>query len=416
MNRFNPTKALLATLLAGLLVAGTALAQRDKDEPLYPNSTRAEPEAKASQRIGPKLNKMYELYQEEKHDQAIAAAEEILGNSRANDYDKAIAYQTLAYVWLDKDSYPKAIEFLQKALDTNALPNDTHFQMMYQVSQMQMQEEQYDVAMATLDRFMKESGATEGKYLALKGNILYRLERFEESAQVMDQAFATGDKPENSWLQIQMANYFELERPLEAAKIAEQQLAQDPDNVALIRNLSSIYLQAEQNDKAAQVFEDAKAKGLLTDARDYEQLYKLYHYIEREDQAIATINEGLEKGILSPSMELYRTLAEAHYFSERIPQAIEAYGKAAALSENGEIDLSRSRLLQEEQRFAEAKSAAQAALDKGVRRTGDAYLILGAAEFGLGNKAGAVAAYKQAAKYPESKTFAETWLRQSGNL
>ncbi len=78
--------------------------------------------------------------------------------------------------------------------------------------------------------------------------------------------------------------------------------------------------------------------------------------------------------------------------------------------------LRRGDALYELGRYAEAKAAAQAALDKGVRRTGDAYLILGAADFQLGNKAGAVAAYKQAAKYPESKTFAETWLRSSGNL
>ena len=43
-------------------------------------------------------------------------------------------------------------------------------------------------------------------------------------------------------------------------------------------------------------------------------------------------------------------------------------------------------------------------------------LLLGAAAFGLGDKAGAVAAYKQAAQHPESKTMAETWLRQSGKM
>ena len=36
------------------------------------------------------------------------------------------------------------------------------------------------------------------------------------------------------------------------------------------------------------------------------------------------------------------------------------------------------------------------------------------AEFGLGNKAGLIAAYKEAAKHPETAQQANDWLRKNG--
>ena len=409
----------LLLVLALVLATGTALAQRGKKEekePLYPNATREEPEETASQRIGPKLQELQDAYFDEKYDAALKQAEDILGNKRANNYEKSFASQVMAHVWVDRDDYDKAIQYLQQALEFNGLPNDQHYQMMYQVSQMQLAEEKYEPALQTLERFLEETRSNDPKYHAMLGNAYYRLERYPEAEASLKEAIAASDKPDASWLQLLMAVYFETDRMADAAGTAEQLLARNPEDKTLIRNLSSIYLQSDQNDKAAKVLEDAKARGLLNESSDYEQLYKLYYYIEQEDKAVATINEGLEKGILTPTTEIYRVLGDAYYFSERIPQALEAYTKGSELASDGEFDFLRARILTELERNKEAKAAAQQALDRGSKQPGNAYLVLGAAELGLGNKGGAIAAYKQAAKYPESKTIAETWLRQSGQL
>jgi tetratricopeptide (TPR) repeat protein len=74
--------------------------------------------------------------------------------------------------------------------------------------------------------------------------------------------------------------------------------------------------------------------------------------------------------------------------------------------------LNQARALAELERWSETKAAANQAITKGVKRPGDAYVILGAAEFGLNNQPAALAAYREAAKYPETKTMAETYLRQ----
>ena len=104
-------------------------------------------------------------------------------------------------------------------------------------------------------------------------------------------------------------------------------------------------------------------------------------YLSMDDaqaKAIEIINEGLSKNILKPDYQTYVALAQAYYFGEpqQIDQAIGAYQKAAPLAPTGETWLNLSKLLANEGRLAEAKQAAQSALDKGVRNPDEAKRIL----------------------------------------
>jgi uncharacterized protein HemY len=117
----------------------------------------------------------------------------------------------------------------------------------------------------------------------------------------------------------------------------------------------------------------------MTDDRDYRELYIAYANMDgREKDTIAVINEGLQKGVLKPDYQTYLALAQSYYFSEQIPQAIDAWKIAAPQAPNGETFLNLARALQNEGRLAEAKDAAKQALAKGVKKPEDAQRILSA--------------------------------------
>lgn len=410
--------AVLLLLVAAF--AAPALAQRSKKQeekapPAYPNATREDPEPKQSRRLANKVKKMYELSQEENAEATAAAAEEVLNSDLATPYEKSLAAQIIAVSYIDRDDYDQAITYFDRALTENGLPNDSHFQIMYQIAQLHMQDERYDQALSYLDRFEQETKSEKPEQLAVRGNILYRLERYPEAIEALTRAVnAPGAEPQTAWYQLLMAAYADTEQYDKAGEVAETLLVKNPEDKALIRNLASIYINADLNDKAIALLEGAKAKGLLTEERDYRQLYQLYHFAEKEAQSIATIEEGLAKGVLPESLEVYRTLAEANYFSENIPAAVEAYKKAAAFAKDGEVHLNLARVLYEEERWAEAKQAVNEAIAKGVRRPGDAYIVLGGVELELDNRNAAIAAYREAAKYPETENNARTWLKSAG--
>ena len=160
-------------------------------------------------------------------------------------------------------------------------------------------------------------------------------------------------------------------------KVAEQLAAKSPNDKRAQMNLASIYLNSEQEAKAAAVLEKLRAAGLMTEEKDYRQLYLTYANMDgKEKDVIPVINEGLQKGILKPDHQTYLALAQSYYYSEQIPQAIENWQKAAPLSKDGETYLNLARVLWQEDRIAEAKQAAKQALDKGVKKPDDARKII----------------------------------------
>ena len=385
--------ALVAAFCGGAVLDANAArrGEQKKEEVLFPDTTRQEPEAKGSPKVLTKLNKLIEAYNKalDQEDEAKATAgyttartlaDEIIANGSANAYDKALAAQIASQAALNTDDEAAAEGYLKQAVDANALGNNQHFQLMLQLAQLQLQKDDYTNGFATLDKYLAESKSKRPADFAFKGQYLYQADRFAECIPPLKQAIETSTNPEDkvdNWTQILMVCYQEAGQLAEAVKVAEQLAAKSPNDKRAQMNLASIYLNSEQEAKAAAVLEKLRAAGLMTEEKDYRQLYLTYANMEgKEKDVIAVVNEGLQKGIVKPDYQTYLALAQAYYYSEQIPQAIEAWQKAAPLSKDGETYLNLARVLWQEDRIPEAKVAARAALDKGLKKPDDAKKII----------------------------------------
>jgi len=343
----------------------------------YPSATRKSPEAKATAKATPKLQKMMKLYEDEKFADARAIADELIANTSANAYDHAFAAQIAAQIAYDADDSAAAMEYLKKALEFNGLDNNGHYSAMMMLAQLQLQDEKYADALATVDRFLSETQSQKAEHLILKGNALYRLERYPEAITTIKQALAASPEPKAEWQQLLMGAYLETENTAEAAKLAEQVAAKTPNDKRAQMNLAAVYMQGDMLDKAVGVLEKLRAAGQLTDDKDYRQLYSAYLNLEgKEKEAAGVINEGLQKGVLKPDFQAYLALAQSYYFSDQSAPAIDAYKKAAPLAPDGETYLNLARALWQADRIGEAKDAAKQAVAKGVKNPADAKKIL----------------------------------------
>lgn len=353
-------------------------AQDQEDEVAkYPQATRGEPDGEVSRGMRKSLNAMIKAFNADEFAEARTLSAEILADADASAYDKAVAAQIGAHAAYDVDDLPAAMALLQQSIDLDVLDNNDHYGAMLMLAQMQIQEGQEAQGLATLERFLAETKSTDPQHLILKGNTLYNLERWEEAAVATKAAIEASPDPDPSWTQLLMGIYLELDRPEEATRIAEQLAARDTSNKQAQINLASIYLQNDQFERAAAVLEKIRASGELSTPDEYRQLYATYLNMEgRESEAIAVIEDGLAKGILQPNYEAYVALAQSYYFSKQDAKAIDAYKKAAPLDEDGETYLNLARVLWQADRIAEAKQAAQQALDKGLDDPEDARRIL----------------------------------------
>lgn len=385
-------------------------------EPMFPQATREEPSAGKSSLLK-QHEKLQKLAEDQKNDEIIALADEMLADPKANPVDRSYAAYYASNAWLDKGSDEaadrNAARYLKRAIDENGLPNNAHYQNMLQLAALLKNDEKFADSLVYVDRFLTETKANDTKAYQIKAEAEYFSGNYAAAAGTARKATDLGVGSE-SLTKLLISSYQEMEKPLEAAKILEEMAAKKPGDKALLQNLASAYQQAEQDAKAGEIMDRMRAQGLLTETKDYEAAYRLMANIQgREKDAVVLINEGMQKGLLQPSHDVYAYIGNAYYNADQIPQAIEAWTKAAPLGKDGETYLNVGKLQASEEKWNEAKAAAQQALAKGVRKPGDAWLVVARAEFGLGNKNAVLAAYREAAKYPETKAQAEKALRQA---
>ena len=308
----------------------------------FPNAKRESPNLTATKQGSKTLKDIVDAYQAKNYADAIAKAEAFAGTTE-NAYEKAFAYQLAATAAADSKDNAKAAADFQKAVDANGLDNDQHFPTMYNLAVVQAQLGQYDAALKTLDRYQAESGADPAETADLRASLLANTKQGGQAAGMFEQAWR-----------------------------------KNPSDTRALNNAAALYQQDKQFDKANALLLEAKAKGAL-DADAYQALYVGQISAGKDKDALATINEGVASGKIAQDDKLanaYTVLAQNAFMAGDMKGAIDLYKKAAPIAADGEPALNLARVLNNEGRLAEAKQAAQQALDKGVKNPGDAKKIL----------------------------------------
>jgi tetratricopeptide (TPR) repeat protein len=394
------------------LVLSSAAWAADKKVDKYPNATREEPKLEMSERDQRALNKAADLVNEDQDADAQPLVEKVLSNRRASPYAQAFAHQLQAQILWEQDKDAEAIAEYQKAVDLDALPNDAQFQIIYQIAQLQVQDEKYPEALATIAKWTKLTGAESADELALKGNIYYRMDNFQEAVNAMKKAIDMTDKPNDSWMQILMASYFELDQYDEAAAIVQKQIDKDPDDKKLYNQLATIYINGDKNDRALATMAKAKSLGLITTGDDYLQLAKLYAAADKPKDAAAVMTEGFARNIIKPTFDNYKLQGDVCVQAEDDACSIDAYTKASPLAPDGNIDYQLGYELYYAERSKDAIEAITRAITKGgLHQEGEAYILRGDAENDLGQDKSALADWDKARAFPSTKTMADQRIK-----
>lgn len=313
--------------------------QEQKAEPEFPNASRTEPTEKASQKGVRELQALSKLYEEEKFAELLAKAVPF-AESTSNIYEKSFAYQMAAVAATESNDMARAAQYFQAALDANGLDNNSHYRMMSNLAVTQAQAEQYPAAIATIERFLSETRSEDPKYLTMKGGLLANAGRNEEAAAVFKALHA-----------------------------------QNPSDKGLLMNAVATLQQADKFSEANALLEEARGKGLLTEAREYRALYSGLLNDEKWREAAKVIEDGAAKGILPQDADLakaWSVTANRAYFDEDLDAAARFYALAAPLAEDGETWLNLAKVYNQQGKKAQTREAAQKALEKGVNNREEA--------------------------------------------
>ncbi|SFW69331.1 tetratricopeptide repeat protein [Luteibacter sp. UNCMF366Tsu5.1] len=430
MKQGSFIKLALATAIALSLASGAAVARdtapKDKKEALYPNATRTEPKLDLkSEKDQKALNEGLDAANNGEKDKALQLLQPLAdGSATSSKYAQALALQGIANMKYNDGDVKGAITTLKQALDIGVMPNDTYFQLKYMYTQFLVADEQYDAALKSLQEWRAEGKKETADSYGLEGNIDYRLGKFPEAIAAITKAKSLPDaKPQGSWDQILAASYAETGQGDKAAELAAAELQKNPNDPTALNNAASALIQAQKYPDAIALMEKGRAAGAFKDEKQYINLAKVYlidgqDHTDRQEanaaKAAAVLDDGLAKGVVKPSAEVYKLQGDAAITAGKEDAALAAYQKAAPLAKDGEVMLSVARLQLQKNQYAAAEKSATDAISKGVQHKGQAYMVRAEAKRGQKNKQGAIADMKLAAQDPETSAKANAWLKTAG--
>jgi len=409
-------KSILCAILAGLLLASTGAWAKDKEQANYPNAARSEPKNDMKESDSKPLQKAIDELNSGDDAKAKEDMQKILESSKSK-YVQGVALQGLANIAFNAQDYKGAIDNYKKLLELNSLNNNGHFDSMFNLVNAYVADEQYQAAMAELKVWREQGKRETAESYALEGNIDYRLEKYPDAVAAIKKAQSMTDKPKDSWNSILMASLSASGKGGEASSVIEQQLAKDPNNKKLIHDALVVYVQSGQNDKAAALIEREQAQGLITEEADYKLGAQLYGQGDKPAKGAALLKEGLDKGVVKPSYEMYKLLGDSYALAQDDKNAIDAYAKASPQAKDGYVDYVRGNLLVQNDRSREAVDVIKQAIAKGgLKQPGQAYILLGDAYNQIDSIGEARAAWQKARAYPEAQKMADQRLAAGGQV
>ena len=362
-----------------------------------------------------RLNSIYEDVGEEKYAEAYEGLKELEKRAGKDKYLAAVVAQGLAQVEWARENYDAALREFERAVELDALPDNIHFALMYQISQLYYMQERYDEALDRLQLWFCKSPQekiTSAAYV-LEASIHQANQDYAKALTSIEKAISMDDNPKEAWYQLKLASHYELEQFPQAAETLETMITRWPDKRDYWVQLSQIYYRLKQEQKALSTVALAYRNNMLDRQSDILYLSSLYSNSGVPYKAAKILQKGIEDGVVEPTQRNWTMVGDNWYAAEEMDEALAAFEKAGEAALDGDIDLRRGYILIDLEKWDQAKEALSAALEKGGiddRKTGEAHLLLGMAEFNLGNWDRASTEWGRASRYPKSRQAAQQWM------
>jgi tetratricopeptide (TPR) repeat protein len=361
------------------------------------------------------LSRIDQHVSERQYEAAQQALERLLDRADRDPYLQAIIYQALGHVAWAREEYGQATGDFVKAIDLDVLPDETHFALLYQLAQLYYLQERYSDSLATLERYLCHPAEVERgpDVWVLKASIHSWLEQYAEALAAIEHAIALEEQPREQWYQLKLAAHFELEQYPAAGATLEAMIELWPAERLYWIQLSQVSYKLKQSEKALAVMALAHRNGLLDRQADLVWLADLYSLADIPFKAATVMQRGIEDGVVEGTRAHWLTAADAWYRAGELELALRAYRRAGENSADGAVDLRRSYILVDMERWEDALAALDAALGKGgldPRQTAQAHLLRGVANFNLDRFEQARSDWAAARRDDSSREAAEQWL------
>ncbi|WP_434532990.1 tetratricopeptide repeat protein [Alteromonas arenosi] len=337
-------------------------------------------------------------------------------SSSMNSYELAMLYNFFGFIYYNAEDYDNAIASFEKVVEQQPIPETFEQTTLFSLAQLHLMRGNYAKSIEALERWESLNvGPVPPRNLVIKAQAYYQNKQYAEAEEYITAAIegheAEGMIPDEGWLILQRAVFYELKQP-EKVKDVLIKMVKLFDEPKYWIQLAGMYGELEREVEQYALMEAAYQQGYVTSASDTFNLAQLYYFHEAPYKCARLMEQALDSGVLERNLRNLKFLSTCWQQAKENDKAVPVMQAAAELSDNGDLDAQLGQIFLNLERWDDAIAATQTALEKGeLSNQGTAHLILGMAYYNKRRYVDALNELAKAEEHNNSRAMAQQWRR-----
>ena len=366
------------------------------------------------------LLEAYELLENDETEEALARLNRLMSRrgEAMTEFDRASVLQIRGSAHVNLDDYESGLADFENAIAQGALPAEQTSRLRFNMAQLYFVTEQYEKSIEFFERWLAEDPEPTANTWFMLAGAHYQVGNFERSLDSIKSAMELTEEPDLRQYELKNVLLNELNRPAERIDLLKRMVAIWPDRLSFWRQLSSLYLEQDDQLKAFGALESAYLAGLIDEESDILVLSQFYSTFNNPYRGARLIEREMDEGRVERNVENLELLSQLWSQAREHREAIPVLREAARLSDTGQLSFRLGQALLATEDNARAEAAFEDAIDKGDMDDNilaEAWILLGNARF---NQAGpgdrqqrrlADQAFAQAERFPVTRAQARDW-------
>ena len=359
------------------------------------------------ERVGKKVQKAFEAYNEDLIDDAITILSEI---EPKEDFDKAYVNRFLGNIMATKDGMgPKALELLVSSVETKVLNDLEHSQTLKLVADLSLQEKEYEQAVEYYQAYLDFTCKEDPEVYTRMANAFYELKQYDKLIDPADKAIELYEEPNKNPYVLKLSSYYERKMYKETVGVAEDIVNTFPEEGKWWVQLGQFYLMIEDYKKSLATLEIAYDQGFLEKPNLIKMLSQLYATNNMPYRSAKVLAENIANGKIEKTADNLASVANSYHQAMEYETAAQYYQQAAEMSSDPEFYRKQGVLLLVAEDYKGAITALSKALERGVEDPGKVHFSLMEANFYAGDFKQAYEHIKEAKKDKTLRRNANAW-------
>ena len=409
-------------LMTGVLMSGIQTSIVNAEEVKVERKTKRVPTLRS--KVYDQLSRAQSFADAGKQAEAFEVLDSVKSKAGSmNSYEQAMMYNFYGFIHYEAENYDQAIAAFENVVQQQPIPESFEQATLFSLAQLYMMRGKYDQTIAKIEQWeviqkrLYPSKDIPAKNLVLKAQAMYQKQDYAAASNYINAAVLQienndlGFQVDEQWYVLQRAVYFELKQP-ENVKNVLLKLVKKFEAPKYWLQLAGMYGELGQEQKQLAIMEIAEQKSFIATGSDMFNLAQLYYYHQLPYKAAAIMQKAIDAGKLPEDERNLTFLAQSWNSAKETEKAIPVMLAAAKLSATGELHAQLGQMYLNMDKWQQAIAASQQAIEKGgLRNEGMSHLVIGMAQFNVGEYNQALTQLAKAQEFDGSRGMAQQWSK-----